>query len=138
MTSAPDAHAIHAPVLDWSKTPLEKRYAGFYVKVIDDLFSDEECDELIKLAESDAKWEQALVHYGIQVEKSYLDTNYRNSERILRTDLVTAEKLYQKLLPYVQELVEIEAGSPWEGVVGRKGYTVGKWKLIGYVQSLVA
>jgi len=131
-----DTQVIHAPVLDWSKTPLANRYAGHYVKIIDNVFSDEECADLIKLAESDAQWAQAAVHYGIGSDKSYVDTNYRNGERIIRPDHVAAEKLYQKLLPYVQELVEIEAGSPWEGVVGRKGFVVGKWKMIGHVQSL--
>ena len=132
--NAKATQVIHAPVLDWSTTPLANIYAGHYVKIIDDLFSPEECAALIKLAESEAEWQQAAVHYGIGMDKSYIDTEYRNSERILRFDHAAAEKLYNKLLPYVQELVEIKKDSPWEGIVGRKGYIVGTWKMIGHVQ----
>jgi hypothetical protein len=134
MANKPDSQLIHAPLLDWSTTPLADIYAGHYVKIIDDLFSPEECAALIKLAESDAEWQQAAVHYGIGMDKSYIDTSYRNSERILRFDYAAAEQLYNKLLPYVQELVEIKKGSPWDGVVGSKGHLVGTWKMIGYVQ----
>ena len=134
MANNADSQVIHAPVLDWSTTPLENIYAGHYVKIIDHLFTAEECAALIKLAESDAEWQQAAVHYGIGKDKSYVDTEYRNSERILRFDHTAAEQLYQKLLPYVQELVEIKNGSPWEGIVGSRGHIAGKWKMIGHVQ----
>jgi hypothetical protein len=124
---------IHSPVFDWSKTPLERIYAGHYVKIIDDFLTPDECTALIKLAESDAEWQQAAVHYGLGSDKNYIDTEYRNSERILRFDHTAAEQLYQKLLPHLQELVEIEKDGPWEGVVGRKGNVEGKWKMIGQV-----
>ena len=131
--NAETSQAIHAPVLDWSKTPLADLYSGYYVKIIDNLFTPDECTALIKLAESDAAWQQAAVHYGLGPDKNYVDTEYRNSERILRFDHAAAEQLYQKLLPYLQELVEIKKDSPWEGVIGRKGFIVGKWKMIGQV-----
>src|SRR5580765_2721958 len=124
-----NSKTVHAPVLDWSTTPLADVYAGHYLKIIDDLFTPEECTALIKLAESDAKWQQAAVHYGIGMDQSYIDTDYRNSERILRFDHEAAARLYEKLLPYVQELAEIKKGSPWEGVIGRKGYVEGKWTM---------
>jgi len=50
-------------------------------------------------------------------------------------DKGAADKLYEKLLPYVQELVNIERGSEWEGIVGAKGNVSGKWTLAGYVES---
>ena len=130
------SQVIQAPVLDWSNTPLANVYAGYYVKILDDVFTAEERTDLIKLAESDAEWQQAAVHYGIGSDKSYVDTDYRNSERILRFDHIAAQRLYQKLLPYVQELVEIKKDSPWERIVGRKGFVVGKWQMIGQVPSL--
>src|SRR6266498_1755317 len=99
MADNADSQVIHAPVLDWSTTPLANVYAGHYVKIIDDLFTPEECAALIKLAESDAEWQQAAVHYGIGMDKSYVDTEYRNSERILRFDDAAAEQLYQKMPP---------------------------------------
>jgi len=124
-----------ASVLDWSTTPLAQDYAGHYVKIIDDVFSAEECAALIALAESDAEWTQAAVHYGTGPTQNYVDKDYRNSERILRFDKEAADKLYEKLLPYIPEIVKIEKGSEWEGVVGAKKSVKGTWTMVGYVES---
>jgi hypothetical protein len=120
-----------APVLDWLTTPLAREYNGSYVKVIDDLFTPEECDALIALAESDAKWAQAAVHYGLEAHQQYVDTEYRNSERILRFDHEAAEAIFQRILPHVQELVEIAQDDPWETIVSPPGRIKGTWKLVG-------
>lgn len=125
-----------APVVDWSTTPLSADYEGHYVKIIDDLFSPAECAELIALAESDAEWEQAAVHYGLGPDDKYIDTEYRNSFRILRFDRPVADKLYGRLKPHVQELQKIDEGDKWEGVVGLPGYVDGIWKCVGYVRPL--
>ena len=124
---------VIAPVFDWSTTPLAQYYDGFYLKVLDDFFTSEECAALIAIAELDDKWKQAAVHYGLGAHENYVNTDYRNSERILRFDHDIAETLYQRLLPYVQELVEIKGGDKWEGIVGQPGRVSGTWKLIGYV-----
>ncbi|KAF9530790.1 hypothetical protein CPB83DRAFT_850321 [Crepidotus variabilis] len=125
-----------APVLDWASTDLANDYAGHYVKIIDGVFSPEDCAELIKLAESDSKWKQAAVHYGMGADQNYVNTDYRNSERILRFDNDAAEKLYKKLLPYVHELVEVKAGSKWEGIFGQRGPVKGTWNLVGLNERL--
>jgi hypothetical protein len=124
-------HKIDASPLDWSNTPLKDDYAGHYVKVIDNFLGPEECAELIALAESDSEWKQAAVHYGLGANDNYVNTDYRNSERILRFDHEAAEVLHQRLLPYVQEFVKIEPGDEWEGVVGIPGKVVGNWELVG-------
>ena len=124
---------VIAPVFDWSTTPLARYYNGFYLKVLDDFYTSEECAALIALAESDHEWKQAAVHYGLAAHENYINTEYRNSERILRFDHEAAEKIYQRLLPYIQELVEIKAGSRWEGIIARPGNVSGTWKLVGYV-----
>lgn len=124
---------IVAPIFDFSNTPLANDYKGFYVKVLDDVFTPEECDELIALAESDQEWAQAAVHYGLLPNQNRVDIDYRNSLRILRFDHEAADKIYRRLLPYIQELVKIEAGGEWEGVVGRKGRVEGTWDLVGCV-----
>jgi hypothetical protein len=126
---------VNAPVFDWSTTPLAHHYNGFYLKVLDDLFTSEECAALIALAESDDNWKQAAVHYGLGPHENFVNTDYRNSERILRFDHEASGKLYQRLLPYVQELVEIKGGGEWEGIVGQPGDVSGTWKLVGYVHS---
>ena len=122
-----------APIFDWSTTPLARYYNGFYLKVLDDFFTSEECAAFIALAESDDKWTQAAVHYGLGAHENYVNTDYRNSERILRFDHETAEKIHPRLLPYVQELVEIKRGDKWEGVIGQPGRISGTWKLVGCV-----
>ncbi|KAJ3539161.1 hypothetical protein NMY22_g4857 [Coprinellus aureogranulatus] len=134
LTPKPDQ--TPAPVLDWSVTPLsvQKYYEGSYVKVIDDLFTPEECAALIALAESDAEWAQAAVHYGLGAHQQYVDTDYRNSERILRFDHDAAAQIYQRLLPHVQELVELKPGDPWRSVVSplqSKRVQEGVWRLDG-------
>ncbi|CAA7264488.1 unnamed protein product [Cyclocybe aegerita] len=128
--------SVHAPVLDWSTTPLATDYPGHYVKILDDVFSPGECAELIALAESDAQWKQAAVHYGLGAHQNYVDTDYRNSERILRFDNAAADKLYQKLLPCVQEIVEIKPGSEWEGIIGPPGRINETWKCVGINERL--
>lgn len=127
---------IDAPVFDWSTTPLTRYYDGCYLKVLDDFFTSEECAALVALAESDDKWKQAAVHYGLGAHENYVNTDYRNSERILRFDHEAAEKIYQRLLPYVQELVEIKKGDKWEGIVGLRGRVSGTWKLVGLNERL--
>ena len=126
---------IMAPLFDWSATPLAHHYNGFYLKVLDDFFTSEECAALIALAESDDSWKQAAVHYGLGAHQNFVNTDYRNSERILRFDHEAAENLYQRLLPNVQELVEFKEGDRWEGIVDQPGRVWGTWKLVGYVHS---
>lgn len=125
---------VDAPVFDWSSTPLAQDYNGCYLKVLDNFFTSEECAALIALAESDQEWKQAAVHYGLAAHQNFINTDYRNSERILRFDHEAAERIYQRLLPYVQELVEIKAGDKWEGIIGRT--VSGTWKLVGLNERL--
>ncbi|TEB25746.1 hypothetical protein FA13DRAFT_1765755 [Coprinellus micaceus] len=130
-----------AEVFDWSITPptVQREYEGSYVKVIDDVFTAEECASLIALAESDAEWKQAAVHYGLEAHQQYVNTEYRNSERILRFDHEAAELIYQRLLPHVQELVELKPEDPWRYVVSpaqSNRAQEGVWRLVGLNERL--
>ena len=122
---------VDAPVFDFSNTPVANSYQGFYVKVIDNAFTLEECKEFIALAESDSEWQQAAVHYGLGPDQKYVDTDYRNSQRILRFDHEAANRIYQRLLPYVQEMVKIRPGDEWERIVGPRGQVKQIWELVG-------
>lgn len=122
---------IHAPIVDWSTTPLTAEYEGPYVKILDNVFTAEECAELIALAESDAGWEQAAVHYGLGPNDKYVDKEYRDSQRILRFDRAAADKLYEKLQPYVQELARISAGDKWTSIFGTPEFVEGVWECVG-------
>lgn len=120
------------PVFDFSTSALP-RYTGYYCKIIDGVFSQEDCAKLIALAESDAKWQQAAVHYGLGAKDNYVDTEYRNSERILRFDHTAAEQLFQKLLPCITELNELRSGVPYsQSIVGAAALKKPlKYKLVG-------
>jgi len=136
----PRAEDVHAPPLDWAQTPLAQDYPGAYVKIIDDVFTPAECAALIALAESDdgaggGRWAQAAVHYGLGENQNYVNTDYRNSERILRFDADAAEKLTARLLPYVPELLELSELTPWASVIGRAG-VAGTWRLVGLNERL--
>ncbi|PPQ72281.1 hypothetical protein CVT26_006502 [Gymnopilus dilepis] len=127
---------VDAPVFDFSNTPVANSYQGFYVKVIDNAFTLEECKEFIALAESDSEWQQAAVHYGLGPDQKYVDTDYRNSQRILRFDHEAANRIYQRLLPYVQEMVKILPGDEWERIVGPRGQVKQIWELVGVNERL--
>ncbi|KAH8822830.1 hypothetical protein DL96DRAFT_1469838 [Flagelloscypha sp. PMI_526] len=157
------------PVIDWAQTPLPE-YKDHYAKVIDGLFSSEECAELLALATSEppktdpasplaqlqehhatkpnpqtgkVEWQQAAVHYGLGASSNYVDTDYRNSDRILRFDVDAANKIYEKLRPLLPELWEIrqteengEAGK-WSKIVSRTRDTSNTvWKLVGVNERL--
>ncbi|KAG6848839.1 hypothetical protein H0H93_013598 [Arthromyces matolae] len=132
--SKPTALSItESGFLDLSQTSLSSDYPHTYIKVLDNLFTPEECASLVSLAESGTKdgWETAKIStYGGDV----VDLDYRNSDRILRFDHETADWIYERLLPHIQDLVEIKAGDEWENVVGPRGQTTGTWKLVGMVQ----
>ncbi|KAF8880310.1 hypothetical protein BD779DRAFT_1788645 [Infundibulicybe gibba] len=148
-TSLFHLHTISVPpIFDFSATPLAKDYAGFYIKVIDDVFTPQECADLIVLAESDSKWEQAAVHYGLGPEQKYVNTEYRNSERILRFDHQAAEKMFQRLLPMVPELVQVKLhdrplgdyvrcpwGSDWDVEASRVGLSFLRYGLGNYFRA---
>jgi len=135
-TLEPSPKELKPKVLDWSDAPLARYYDGFYIKVIDDLFTPAECAALIALAESDQKWEQAAVHFGLGPDQNVVDTSYRNSERILRFDADAAQQLLNRLLPYISELVEIKPGGEWETIVAKKGNMKTVWKLVGVNERL--
>lgn len=126
-------HPAHAPPLDWSQTPLEAEYAGYYVKIIDNLFSDAECAELIALALSDQQWQEAEVNYGTKAGESTVMKDYRNGERIIRFDAAAGQKIYEKLLPYIQEIVKVRPGGEWDGIFGVPGRLKDNWDCVGYV-----
>ncbi|KAF8880309.1 hypothetical protein BD779DRAFT_1549543 [Infundibulicybe gibba] len=124
------------PIFDFSTTPLAKDYAGCYIKVIDDVFTPQECADLIALAESDSKWKPAAVHHGLVSEQKYINLEYRNSERILRFDHEAAEKMFQRLLPLVPELVQVKPHDTWETMFGAPGEVTGTWRLHGLYERL--
>lgn len=121
-----------ATLIDFSKTPLADNYSHFYAKILDDVFSPSECASLIALASSGDEWKPA----GLSAESAEqtVHSSFRNSERILRIDSDTADMIYTRLRPLVEEEISIiEPGGKWEGITGKLGRKKGKvWTLAGY------
>ncbi|KAF3927319.1 hypothetical protein ABW21_db0202065 [Orbilia brochopaga] len=98
---------VARPVLrrvDFKKGPPDSklsRYADLeaYAAVIDDAFTLDECNELLKIAEASSEegWPIAQVNIGENLQ--VLDTSYRKSDRILYDDQALADKLLARILP---------------------------------------
>ena len=126
--------------IDFSSTPLAKWYSGSYALVIDNLFSPEECAELIALGESTVSddgqgWQPAKISVRPLMTDQILNTSYRFNHRILRFDHDGARKIYEKVLPFVEkDIGTITEDSKWSGIVdGGRRNDIGTWKLVGYV-----
>ncbi|KAF9067283.1 hypothetical protein BDP27DRAFT_922531 [Rhodocollybia butyracea] len=134
--------------IDFSSTPLAKWYSGDYALIIDDLFSPEECKDLIALAESTESeggkgWQPAKLQNGsIKIEDQVLDTSYRHNDRILRFDHDAARQIYERVLPFVEKDIGVlKKGSKWSRIVakGEFGNTIkvhGTWNLVGLNERL--
>ena len=118
--------------IDFAKTDLA-HYSGFYAKVLDNVFSEEECSELVKLA---TEWTPA----GLSAEgpTQTVHSDFRNSDRCLVFDQLAADRIYQRLYPLVEEIHEIGPSSQWALITGKAGRKQGPiWKLTAYVILLL-
>lgn len=63
--SKPNPGLVRKTVIDFKTTPLPE-YQGLYAAVLDNVFSREECDDLILAAEATTggQWEQAMINVG--------------------------------------------------------------------------
>lgn len=107
VTSPPsDLKPITLAPIDWSKTALPE-YKGRYAVVLDNVISNSECQELIKLAEASVDmsrvaagvknpWRPAMVAAGSGYE--ILHTTYRNSDRIVWDRQEVVDRLWARCL----------------------------------------
>lgn len=115
-------------VVDFSSTPLAPHYNKCFALIIDDCFTASECADLIGLADSD--WKAAA-----------RNTNFRDCERIIKDDVVAAKRVYDRVKPFLEEVLEIERGGKWwDGVVGKNngksGMCKGRWRMVRFVAFL--
>jgi hypothetical protein len=138
MTTEPhDARPVTLTVIDWKKTVLPEN-DQLYAVVLDNVLSQSECDQLLKLAESSVPtylyskngtnpWRPALVNVGRGRE--VLEPDYRNSDRIIWDQQEIVDRLWERCLlaPGLREqLAVMENGSPVLGHM-KKGATI-KWE----------
>ena len=138
-------------LLDFSKTSLANDYpsGSFYVKVLDGLFTPDECSALIHFAETGLfdfhqghrppgnnnrnPWQiqtAAIDDYGLR--QQVVDKSRRDCETILRfDDEVACALLYRRLVPYIPEIMEIRPGDEWHDsvTVGCRSQQV--WRMVG-------
>ncbi|KAF8651910.1 hypothetical protein AX16_004555 [Volvariella volvacea WC 439] len=142
--------------IDFSQTPLSKSYSTFYAKVLDNLFSEQDCLDLIAFATnanssspatSDGQtnsssdlppqdaggWQPAGLSMNAADGSQTVHSNFRNSDRILKIDNAVSQRIYEKIRPHVEEIHEIDSvGSRWAGIVGKIGKKQGPtWRLVG-------
>lgn len=118
------ANSLQLPtvkLLDFATTALAPHYDTYYALIIDDCFTASECADLIGLADSD--WKAAAKN-----------TNFRDCSRIIKDDVVAAKRIYDRVKPFLEDVLEIEEGGQWwEGVVGknggRSGMSKGRWRM---------
>lgn len=130
--TANDALPVTIKTLDWKNTCIPE-YEGRYAVVLDNVLSRDECDELIRLAESSVDavrvtsmnnksnkgmnpigtssepktaglgeqvpadpWRPAMINAGPGIE--FLDTTYRNSDRIIWDSQEVVDRLWARCL----------------------------------------
>lgn len=89
-------------LIDFSKTELSE-YAGSFALLIHNVLTPAECKDLIHVAESTAKWEQAMINIGNG--RQTLALNTRNCDRIIMDDEILSRKLLDRILPHLPDEV---------------------------------
>lgn len=112
---APPNASVHR--IDFATTnPPIPAYANSFAAVIDNIITEAECNELIRLAEvstlpdgtthGTAKaaptWKRAMINMGNG--KQALATDTRNCGRIMLDSTILADKLLNRLLPFLRDL----------------------------------
>ncbi|OAA39387.1 oxidoreductase domain containing protein [Metarhizium rileyi] len=98
----------HVPFAD-SELPEYKDKVAFVVK---NVFSPEECQQFLKLAELAAPWDKALVNVG--GGKEAYDPGYRDSKRIIWDTPTVADRVFKRIIgvPGVKEI--LSDSEQWE------------------------
>ena len=112
-------------VVDFTHTGLPE-YEGRYATVLDNVFTKDECDILVRAAEaqSNRTWEQAMINIG--GDEQALMTDSRDCQRIIWNDADVVERIWSRVMNFVPEIVylkdmaivtgnwPVERGETWE------------------------
>ena len=87
------------------------QYKDAYAVILDDIFTEEECTELVAIASAANKgvWDRALVNVGGGRQAHLADI--RNCGRILYDNTELANRIWNRIKPHVPELLTIESPS---------------------------
>jgi len=118
--------------IDFTTSAIAGPYDTFYARILEDVFTADECADLIALAESEQAWEPANgggadgapVAGREYAPEHAVSQAFRNSERILRDDPATAAEIFARVCPFLAEVAEIGPDSRFVDVTGKAGQ---KW-----------
>ncbi|KAK2465421.1 hypothetical protein APHAL10511_002775 [Amanita phalloides] len=122
----------HIQRIDFSaQSPgIAKHYGDLYAILIDNAFSAEECEALIKLASDTGPWTPAGM--SAQSVEQTVHKEFRYSERILRVDDDAANRIYDVLHPLLNDIHEITPFGRWSCITGKKEHKERPtWHLVG-------
>ena len=93
--------------IDFTKNNLPA-YADLYAVVLDNVFSADECNQLVRAAEArtNGEWEKAMVNIGNYQQRLILDI--RDCGRIIWDDRDLVEKLWNRVKNYVPEIQSLK------------------------------
>jgi hypothetical protein len=124
----PDPTTISVGKVDFANSELSE-YKNLFAVVLDDVLSQEECDQLIHLAELSAGghgekklvddgWIPAMVNAG--VGREFFAPEYRNSNRIVWDNNVLVQRLWNRILQGegIKEYLSVFDGKQYLPVVG--------------------
>ena len=93
--------------VDFKYTELPE-YEGRYATVLDNVFTKDECDTLVRAAEaqSDGTWEQAMVNVGGGLQM--LSTNSRDCGRVIWDDRDVVDRIWSRVKGSVPEIERLQ------------------------------
>ena len=94
-------------VVDFNHTDLPE-YKGRYATVLDNVFTKDECDTLVRAAEaqSNGAWEQAMINIG--GGEQALMTDSRDCGRIIWDDADIVERIWSRIKDSVPEIEHLK------------------------------
>ena len=90
-------------VVDFDRTDLPE-YTGRYATVLDNVFTKDECDTLVRAAEAQSSgiWEQAMISLGGSEQAVVTDS--RDCGRIIFDDADVVERIWSRVKDFVPEI----------------------------------
>jgi hypothetical protein len=104
------------PNLKKSKVEFKRlipEYEDKWAMLLDGVLSEDECKQLIAVAEATSSWERAMVNIGGGRQALYEDT--RKCGRVIINDRELAAKIWARVKPEVPEIYRLE---DWPDVMG--------------------
>lgn len=100
--SRPPPQSCRAEAVNFAEAGLTE-YKDSFATLIHDAFSPEECRSMLESAEAsnDHKWDQATINVG--GDKQALCTDVRLCDRIIWDDQLVAERIIDRVIPYLPE-----------------------------------